>query len=426
MRVLSVLLALALSHSALAQVIAVRSARMLDVERGEYVNNAVILIEHGKIVQAGGGVQVPAGATVMDLKGATLLPGLIDAHTHLLSHSEKVGSQNQDYILQMTTKSNEYRVLEGVANAKAFLAAGFTAVRDLGSEGSGYADVALRNGIDAGLVEGPRMEVATRAIAATGGYFPYGLSPTVADLPRGAQMITGVDEARRAVREQIYNGADVIKIYADFADVASPNTKNVNHQTLTIEEMKTIVDEAHKGGHRVAAHAMTREGASNAVEAGVDSIEHGTAVDRETLAAMAKRGVYLVPTSAGPLRSLETAKGAERDRLTLRFEAVRKQLADARQLRVKIATGYDAAGPEQQGKSANEILMFVKLGFTPAEALRSATVVGAELMGMQQSIGSLEPGKLADIIAVDGDPLHDIAAVQHVTFVMKGGVVVIR
>ncbi len=426
MRAFSVLLTLALSHGALAQPIAVRSARMLDVERGEYVNDAVILIEHGKIVQAGSGLPVPSGITVIDLKGATLLPGLIDVHTHLLSRSEKVGSQNQDYILQMTTKSNEYRVLEGVVNAKAFLAAGFTAVRDLGSEGSGYADVALRDGINAGLVEGPRMQVATRAIAATGGYFPYGLSPQVADLPRGAQMITGVDEARRAVREQIYNGADVIKIYADFADVASPNTRNFNHQTLTIEEMKTIVEEAHKGGHRVAAHAMTREGASNAVEAGVDSIEHGSALDHEILAAMAKRGVYLVPTSAGPFRSLETAKGTERDRIADRFAAFRNELTDAQQLHVKIAIGYDAAGPEQQGKSANELLMLVKFGFTPAEVLRSATVVGAELMGMQQSIGSLESGKLADIIAVEGDPLSDIHAIQHVTFVMKGGVVVTR
>jgi imidazolonepropionase-like amidohydrolase len=408
--------------SASAQVTAVRSARMVDVERGEYVNNAVILIENGKISRAGSRLPIPDGAKVIDLKGACLLPGLIDAHTHLLSRSERVGSQNQAYILQMTTKSNEYRVLEGAANARATLQAGFTAVRDLGSEGSGYADVALRNGIDAALVEGPRMEVAARAIAATGGYFPYGLSPQMADLPRGAQLITGADEARRAVREQIYNGADLIKIYADFVDLGSPRTTNFNHPTLTVEEMRTMVEEAHKGGHRVAAHATTREGARNAVEAGVDSIEHGSAVDHETLALMAKRGVYLVPTAAAQFGSLDTATGPIRDRLSLRFEASRKELADARQLGVKIATGRDASDADKQGKAADELVMLVRLGFSPQEALRSATMVGADLMGMRDSIGSLDPGKFADIVAVEGDPLHDISALQHVTFVMKAGV----
>jgi imidazolonepropionase-like amidohydrolase len=416
------------SMSAFAQVTALRSARMIDVERGEYVKDAVILIEKGIITKAGSGLPIPAGANVIDLKGATLLPGLIDSHTHLLSHAQRVGDQNQSYILQMMTKSNEYRVLEGVSNARTTLEGGFTAVRDLGSEGSGYSDVALRNGIDNGLVEGPRMLVAALAIAATGGYFPYGLSPRMADVPRGAQFITGSDEARRAVREQIYNGADVIKVYADFADVASPNTPVFNHQTLTIDEMKTIVDEAHKGGHKVAAHAMTKIGVRNAVEAGIDSIEHGTAIDHETLELMAKRGVFLVPTSSAQFGSLERATGPARQQMESRFEEFRKQLADARQLGVKIAAGSDAseAGANGKARNVNEPVMLVKLGFTPTEALRAATMAGAELLGMNEKVGSLAAGKFADIIAVDGDPLEDISALRQVTFVMKGGVTVKR
>jgi imidazolonepropionase-like amidohydrolase len=208
---------------ALGQMTAVRSARMLDVNSGAYVPNSVILIEKGKITSAGSGLSIPAGATLIDLGAATLLPGLIDAHTHLLSRTAS-GNQIDTYILQLAEKGEAYRALEGAANAKVTLLAGFTAVRDVENEGAGYADVALRTAIDRGLVEGPRMQVATRAIAATGGYFPIHLSPDLTEFPRGAQMITGADEARRAVREQIFYGADLIKIYADFGEGGSPNT----------------------------------------------------------------------------------------------------------------------------------------------------------------------------------------------------------
>src|SRR5579863_8557766 len=206
-----------------APITAVRSARMLDMQTGAYIPNAVVLIQNHRILEAGSGLAIPAGAAVIELGSATLLPGLIDVHTHLLARMAS-GDQIDNYILQLAEKSEAYRALEGAANARATLRAGFTTVRDVENEGSGYADVALRNAIVRGLVEGPRMQVATRAIAATGGYFPLHLLPDVNGFPRGAQMITGVDEARRAVREQVYYGADLIKIYADFADVASTNT----------------------------------------------------------------------------------------------------------------------------------------------------------------------------------------------------------
>lgn len=404
-----------------AQITAVRSQRMLDVHTGKYVPDAVVLIEKGKITDAGTGLTIPAGAQVIDLGAATLLPGLIDAHTHLMARIAE-GSPLDNYILQLANESEAYRALEGALDARLTLQAGFTTVRDVESEGSGYADVALRTAILRGLAEGPRMQVSTRAIAATGGYFPERLSPDLKDFPRGAQMITGVDEARKAVREQIYYGADLIKVYADFLDIGSPNTENYMHETLTREEIKTIVEEAHKGGHHVAAHAMTREGIRNAVESGVDSIEHGTHVDKETLALMASKGIFLVPTSAAISGDYEEARTPQqREEMEPTMSALREEIANARAAHVKIACGFDASNDDKQGKNAREIISLVKLGLTPLEAVQAATTVAAELMGWSEQIGSIDKGKFADLVAVDGDPLQDISTLQHVKFVMKAG-----
>src|SRR6185503_6099292 len=234
---------------------AVRAARLLDVKTGTLINNAVVLIKGERISAVGAGLPIPAGARVIELGDMTLLPGLIDCHTHLLA------SGASDYAKMLLTKSQAYRALEGAAHARRTLLAGFTSVRDVESEGSGYADVALRDAIDRGLVEGPRMKVATRAIAVIGQMLPSDVSPDLPDFPRGAQMISGVEEARRAVREQIGNGADLIKVYADW-----------NYPAMTLDELRVIVEEAHKAGRRVAAHATSIEGIRNAVTAGVDSI----------------------------------------------------------------------------------------------------------------------------------------------------------
>jgi imidazolonepropionase-like amidohydrolase len=318
--------------------ILVRAARLLDVRTGTLVNNAAVLVEGERIAAVGAGLSAPAGAEVIDLGDVTLLPGLIDCHTHLMASSA------DDYGEMLLTKSQAYRALEGAANARRTLLAGFTAVRDVENEGSGYADVALRDAIDRGLVEGPRMKVATRAVAALGQYNPFGVSPDLPGFPRGAQMVSGAEEARRAVREQIGNGADLIKVYADW-----------EYPTLTPEELRVVVEEAHKARRRVAAHATTKEGIRNAVEAGVDSVEHGWGADRETLELMRQKGVWLVPTQAPIVKRLAEAKD-ERSRQGLGslLASIRETVKMARELGVKVATGSDPANESEHGANARD------------------------------------------------------------------------
>ncbi|HEX8773124.1 MAG TPA: amidohydrolase family protein [Pyrinomonadaceae bacterium] len=388
---------------------AIRAAQLLDVKSGTLLRNAVVLIEGERISAVGAGLPIPAGTTVIDLGDVTLLPGLIDCHTHLMADIK-----GDDYGAMLLTQPQSYRALVGASNARRTLLAGFTSVRDVENEGSGYADVSLRDAINRGLVEGPRMKVATRAVAALGQYNPFGVSPDLPDFPRGAQMVSGVEEARRAVREQIGNGADLIKVYADW-----------QYPTLTVEELKVVVEEAHKAGITVAAHAATTEGVRNAVNAGVDSIEHGDNTDRATLELMKQKGVWLVPTFATLIRQGETIKDTEvLKRFNAYVEKKRKMLQLARSLGVKIALGYDPARAEVHGTNAREIAAMKTAGFTNLELLRAATVNGAELLGWQDKVGSLEAGKFADIIAVRGDPLSDITLLEHVLFVMKDGIVV--
>lgn len=406
------ILASLLAAPAFAQTTAVRAARMLDVTAGALVENAVVLIDGERITAAGANVTIPAGATIIDLGARTMLPGLIDAHTHLMA------SNAREYVTMLATKSQAYRALEGAAHARKTLRAGFTSVRDVENEGSGYADVALRDAIEGGLVEGPRMSVATRGIAVIGQYNPFGVSSDLTEFPTGAQMISGVEEARRAVREQLGHGADLIKVYADW-----------EYPTLTVDEMRVIVEEAHKAGKRVAAHATTVEGIRNAVTAGVDSIEHGDGADRAVLAEMKAKNVWLVPTFGGLLRyfaSIKPRDDAHRQRLDAYLEKKRTMIRTARDAGVRIALGYDAGETEEQGTNAQELFALASAGLTPLECIRAATVGGAELLGWQDRVGSLAPGKLADLIAVDGDPLSDLKSFERVSFVMKGGAVILN
>lgn len=392
-----------------------KAGRVLDVTSGHYIESGGILIEGDRIKEVGRAADIeshaPKDATVIDLGHATVLPGLVDCHTHLMA---RIPDGPNGYALNLLTKSQAFRALEGAADARLTLYAGFTTVRDVENEGSGYADVALRDAIEQGLVEGPRMQVATRAIAAVGQYNPFGVSPDLMDFPTGAQMVSGAEEARRAVREQIGHGADLIKVYADW-----------DHPTLTVEEMSVIVEEAHKLGRKVAAHATTVEGIRNAITGGVDSIEHGHGADKQNLEMMRAKGVYWVPTMGYFFYRVDRSQSpAARKYMEEVLQRARQNILIAREVGVKIANGFDPSSAEAQGKNAREIIAMSKLGLSPIEAIRSATANGADLMGWRDKVGSIQVGNYADVIAVSGDPLADVTELERVKFVMKGGLVV--
>jgi imidazolonepropionase-like amidohydrolase len=397
----------------------VKAGKLLDVRNGSYINNAGIWIEGERIKEVGGFSEVqahaPKDAQVIDLGRAIVLPGLIDCHTHIMA---RIADTDDGYTLTLATKSQAFRALEGAFNARLTLNAGFTSIRDVESEGSGYADVALRDAIGQGLAEGPRMQVATRGIAAVGQYQPFGVSADLSDFPTGAQMVSGVEDARRAVREQIGHGADLIKVYADW-----------QHPTLTVEEMRVIVEEAHKQKLKVAAHATTPEGIKNAITAGVDSIEHGFGADAESLEMMKAHGTFLVPTVGVVDAQLELHKNVpltaeQRQRRDEFLQGIQLSLQQARRLGVKIASGFDASTPARQGRNADQLVALAKRGMPSLEVIRAATLNAAELMGWQEDVGAIEAGKYADLIAVEGNPLTDIAVLQKVEFVMKGGQIV--
>jgi imidazolonepropionase-like amidohydrolase len=406
-------------ESELPSSILVKSGKLLDVRKGNYVENAGICIEGERIKEVGRASEVqshvPKDAKVIDPGRATVLPGLIDCHTHIMA---RMPDTSDSYTLALATKSRAFRALEGAFDARITLSAGFTTIRDVENEGSGYADVALREAIEQGLVQGPRMQVATRGIAAVGQYEPFGVSPDLPDFPTGVQMVSGVEDARRAVREQIGHGADLIKVYADW-----------DHPTLTVDELRVIVEEAHKPGPKVAAHATTPEGIRNAVTAGVDSIEHGHRADRQALEMMKAKETFLVPT-VGVMDAIaekhrnDPATPEERKEQEAFLQGIQRAVQQAMSLGVKIASGFDAGNPDRQGKNANELVALTKRGMPPLEAIRAATVNAAELLSWQDRVGALEAGKYADLIAVEGDPLTDVTVLQQVKFVMKGGKVV--
>src|SRR5229473_3046974 len=397
----------------------IRCGALVQPESGKVQRNVLITIQGERIKQVQENAQAPADGQVIDLSDHTCLPGLIDTHTHTLLQGDITAA---DYDEQLLKQSNAYRALLGTRSVRRALDYGFTTIRDLETEGAGYADVDLKKAINKGILPGPRMKVATRAMDVTGAYPLSGYSPDV-PVPHGVQVVDGPDEGRKAVREQISFGADWIKVYSDRSYFVRPDGVLDDIPTFTLDELRAIVDETHRQHHKVASHAMALNGVHNSVEAGVDSIEHGNYISDEDLKTMASRGIYYVPTI---FVGEYVAQGRAQEgapvwvkMLKIHEETFRRAMKAG----VKIAFGTDAGGFDWKVNPAKEFSSMVKFGMTPAQAIHSATVTASELLGMQDKIGTLEPGKLADIVAVPGDPLADVSILEKVDFVMKGGMV---
>jgi len=395
------------------------AARLYDGTEAPLRRDAVVVVEGDRIRSVGGSdAAVPEGARLIDLGNATLLPGLIDAHTHVFLQGDLT---ERDYERQILEESIPHRTVRAVAAARTALLHGFTTIRDLGTEGAGYGDVGLRDGINEGYVPGPRMFVATLALDVTGAYplLGYALESPV---PSGVQTVDGPDAGRNAVREQIKYGADWIKVYCDRGYFLDPGGRLDSVPTFTPAELGAIVDEAHRQGRRVAAHAMGPRGIANALDAGVDSIEHGAGLDQAAIHRMVAKGVYYCPTLTVMQRVAAPRVREGRDIWSRMPEIQRASFRAALQAGVRIAFGTDAGGfPWKETSQADEFLWLTRYGMTPAQAIRSATSVAAALLGKEGELGRVAPGADADLVAVPGDPLEDITAMGRVGFVMARG-----
>lgn len=396
----------------------IRAARMIDGRSNDAIAPAVVIVRGDRIEAAGRDLAVPAGARVIDLGDATLMPGLIDAHVHVLLQGDVT---TEDYDKQIFRESLPYRALRASRALRFALKAGFTTMRDLETEGAMYVDVDLKNAVNNGVIPGPRLLVSTRAMSVTGAYGPTGYSPEI-DYPRGVQLVDGVEAARKAVREQIANGADWIKVYADRSYFLQPDGSLSSIPTFTPEELKAIVDETHRLRHKVASHAMAYLGVENSINAGVDSIEHGLSITDEQLDRMKAQGIFYCPTTIA-LEHVAPGRAAEGRAI---WAALPKFHSDtvrrAARRGVTIVFGTDAGAFEWDAHlQAKEFGYLVRDGLTPMQAIRSATSVAATALGLADLVGTIEAKKMADLVAVAGNPLADITAMEKVTFVMKGG-----
>lgn len=426
-RVLVVLLAFvcplvaAQQPAAPPRVTAILCGKLFDGKSETFVSNAVILVEGDRITAVGPNLPVPAGAEVVDLRSATVLPGLIDCHVHLTS--ELTG----DWPNAAARSTEADAAIRATVYARRTVEAGFTTVRNLGADG--FVDISLQRAIDAGTIPGPRMLCAGHAIGMTGGHADTnGFRPGLFDFGPKEGIANGPEQIREAVRYQVKYGATVIKIMATGGVLSEGD--EIGAQQYTAEEMSAAIDEAHRLGRRVAAHAHGTSGIKTAVRAGVDSIEHGSILDDEAIALMKEHGTYLVPTLlAGATVEAAARNGTlplfAREKALHAADEMRRSFARASAANVRVAFGTDS-GVSAHGQNAREFALLVKNGLRPIQALFAATRDAAALLGVEKNVGSIEVGKYADVVAVPGDPLADVTVLERVSFVMKGGRVVRR
>jgi len=390
------------------QTYVIKAGRLIDGKSAEILRNVIVVVQGNKITALGQNVDIPKDAVLLDLSDKTVLPGFIDTHTHIMLDG------GDDYGSNLYKNSMPFRAIQAVANVRKVLWNGFTALRDVESEGAMYTDVDVKKAINTGIIPGPRLWVSTRGLSIPGRYGPDDYSWEL-DLFKGLQMVNGTDECLKAVREQVAHGADWIKIYVDWPNFIDKDGGISGQTNFTKEELEVMVNEAHRLGRNVAAHAISRNGIRAALEAGVNSIEHGCGFDDQLTDQAQRQGVYWCPT----LLAAEQKKSPRPNQmLEIEYRALNKAYKKG----LRIVLGTDAGCFPWSVNQAKEFEFLVKkAGFSPMDAIKAGTSVAAELLGQSAEIGHLAPGTLADIVAVRGDPLQDITALQNVIFVMKDG-----
>ena len=412
----------AAAGAAEVQTVVVRAQSLIDGSAEKVRRNVEVVIRGNRIteVRAANSQPLPANAHVIDLGAATVLPGLIDTHTHIFLQGEDPAAGGYD--VQLLKHPASYRAARAVVSARRALEQGFTSIRDMETEGAGYGDVGIKQAINDGIIPGPRMWVSTLSISTTGGYPLEGYAPEIT-VPKGSQLIDGPVEARKAAREQLDKGADWIKVYMTHRSWLDAQGNLASQPTLTVEELKAIVDETHGWGRRVACHAYNGPGLQRALDGGCDSIEHGLEITDAQIAQMLKQGTWYVPTLEVYYTDWDPAdtEAGKRDRKRVALHGV--SFSKALHAGVKMAFGTDVGGFKWSQPIAAEFLREVEFGMTPMQAIQSATSRAAELLGKRGELGVVAPGAYADLIAVAGDPLADVGVLKTVQFVMKDGVV---
>ncbi|HWG69931.1 MAG TPA: amidohydrolase family protein [Steroidobacteraceae bacterium] len=413
---------LAATAGADAQTLVIRAQQLIDGSSDKPRRGMEIVVRGNRIVAVRpvNSAALPPATRVIDLGASTLLPGLIDTHTHIFLQGEDPAAGGYD--VQLLKFPASYRVARAVVAARRALEQGFTSIRDMETEGAGYGDVGIKQAVEEGIIPGPRMWVSTRSISSTGGYPLEGYAPEIT-VPKGAQLIDGPIEARKAAREQLDHGADWIKVYMTHRSWLDAQGNLVSQPTLTVDELKAVVDEAHGWGRKVACHAYNGIGLQRALDGGCDSIEHGLELTDAQVAQMVKQGTWYVPTLQVYYTDWDPADtdAGKRDRKRAAVHGV--SFTKALHAGVKMAFGTDVGGFKWSDPIAEEFSREVQFGMTPMQAVQSATSRAAELLGQRGQIGVLAPGALADLIAVPGDPLADVDVLKNVQFVMKNGAV---